>query len=188
VSSQIPYHKTLPDVSQSKMRLDPKLGKQKASRHAYFSVVIHKNDGSEKIVSDFEHNAVPAAFIDKLHKMVFQDLTAVERGFGAIALTADTTQTLDATVTALTGEITTNGLARINATSITHTAGTNTTVVSHTFTLSGSQSDITRAALFNNQTAPPTPTIGPVAAFTNGATGPMSSGETVNVAITCTTS
>ena len=186
--STIPYYQTLPDVSQSKMLLEPKPLPNDPTRHAYFSVVIKKNDGTEKLVSDFEHNVVPSAFIDKLHKMVFQDLTAVERGFGSIALTADTTQTLDATITALTGEITANGLARINADNRLHTAGTNSTVVSHTFTLTGSQSDITRVALFNNQTAPPTPTIGPTGAFTNGSTGPMSSGETVNVAVTLTTS
>ena len=185
----IPYHKTLPDVSQSKMLLEPKPFEGVSStRHAYFSVVITKNDGSEKLVSDFEHNAVPSVFIDKLHKMAFQDLTAAERSFGSIGLTANTAQTLDATVTALTAEITTNGLARINASSRTHTAGTNSTVVSHTFTLTGSQTDITRAALFNIDTAPVSGTIGPVAAFTNGATGPMDANETINVAITVTTS
>lgn len=172
--------------------IDPK-SKFKPKSHAYFSVVIGKWNKTktkliEKLVSDFEHNAVPSVFIDKLHKMVFQDLTAAERAFRAIGLTADTGQTLDATVTALTGEITTNGLARVDASSATHTAGTNVTVVSHTFTLSGTQSDITRAALFNVNTAPVSGTIGPVAAFTNGATGSMSSGETVNVAITITTS
>lgn len=179
------------------MLLNPKNvnpnSKYKPTRHAYFSVVIgkwnkEKNKLIEKLVSDFEHNAVPSVFIDKLHKMAFQDTTATERAFRAIGLTADTSQTLDATVTALTGEITTNGLARVDASSATHTAGTNSTVVSHTFTLTGSQSDITRAALFNVNTAPVSGTIGPVAAFTNGATGAMSSGETVNIAITITTS
>jgi hypothetical protein len=193
VNQQLEYYETLPNVDQSLMRLRPRPLPNDPKSHAYFSVVIGKWNKAktkliEKIVSDFEHNAVPSVFIDKLHKMVFQDLTAAERGFGSIGLTADTTQTLDATVTALTGEITTNGLQRVDATSRTHTAGTNVTVVSHTFTLSGTQSDITRAALFNINTAPVSGTIGPVAAFTNGATGSMSSGETVNVAITITTS
>lgn len=193
MNQQLEYYETLPNVEQSCMRLRPRPLPNDPKTHAYFSVVIGKWNKTktkliEKLVSDFEHNAVPAVFIDKLHKMLFQDLTAVERGFGSIGLTADTTQTLDAAVTALTGEITTNGLQRVNATSRTHSAGTNVSVVSHTFTLTGSQSDITRAALFNVDTAPVSGTIGPVAPFTNGATGPMSNGETVNVAITVTTS
>lgn len=156
--------------------------------HSYWSVVVTKLNGEERLVSDFEHNVFPSVCIDKIHKMAFVDTSAAERGFGAIALTADTGQTLNASVTALTGEITTNGLARVEAGTKTHTNGTNSTLVEHTFTLSGTQSDITRAALFNATSAPVSGTIGPVAAFSNGATGQMVSGETVKVSITITTS
>jgi small neutral amino acid transporter SnatA (MarC family) len=37
--------------------------------------------------------------------MAFMDTSAAERGFGAIALTADTTQTINAAQTALTGKL-----------------------------------------------------------------------------------
>ncbi len=156
--------------------------------HTYWTVIHTKLDGTQRILADHVHNVFPSACIDKIHKMAFMDTSAAERGFGAIALTADTTQTINAAQTALTGEITTNGLARVEAGTKTHTNGTNTSLVEHTFTLSGSQSDITRAALFNVTSAPVSGTMGPFAAFSNGATGAMVSGETVKVSITITTS
>jgi hypothetical protein len=155
--------------------------------HSYWNVTVQKLDGSTRKVADFEHNVFPSTCIDKIHKMAFMDTAAAERGFGAIALTADTGQTINAAQTALTGEIVTNGLQRVEATTKTHTNGTNTSLVEHTFTLSGSQSDITRAALFNVVTAPVSGTMGPFAAFST-ATGAMVSGETVKVSITITTS
>lgn len=170
------------------MKLRPSKHEEKPKAHSYFSVVITKKDGTKRLVSDFEHNVFPSACIDKIHKMAFVDTAAAERGFGAIALTADTTQTINAAQTALTGEITANGLARVEAGTKTHTNGTSTTLVEHTFTLSGTQSDITRAALFNVTTAPVSGTMGPFAAFSNGATGQMVSGETVKVSVTITTS
>ena len=153
--------------------------------HTYWSVVHTKLDGSQRILADNVHNVFPSGCIDKIHKMAFTDTSATELAFNFIALTADTTQTINAAQTSLTGEISTNGLSRVQATTRTHSAGTNTTLIEHTFTLSGTQSDITRAALFNASSAG---TMGPFAAFSNGATGQMVSGETVKVSITITTS
>lgn len=176
-------------IKQSSMMLHTSRNPQNKSKaHSYWSVVLFKKNQDPKVHADFEHNVIPSVFIDKLHKAMFVDLSAAERSFGSIALTANTGQTLNAAITALTAEITANGLARVNADTRTHTTGTNTTLVEHTFTLSGSQSDITRAALFNIDSAPVSGTIGPAAAFTNGATGAMVSGETIKVSVTCTTS
>jgi len=120
--------------------------------------------------------------------MAVVDTSATERGFSAITLNTDTTQTLNASVTALTGEITTNGLTRIETGTKSHTNGTNSTIIEHTFTISGTQSDITLTTLLNVTTAPVSGTIGPVAAFSNGATGQIVGGETVKVSIALTTS
>ena len=169
------------------MKLRQSRHEGKPVAHTYWNVTVHKNDGSIRKVANFEHNVFTSACIDKIHKMAFMDTAAAERGFGAIALTADTGQTINAAATALTGEITANGLARVEATTKTHTNGTNTSLVEHTFTLSGSQSNITRAALFNVVTAPVSGTMGPFAAFSS-ATGAMVSGETVKVSVTITTS
>lgn len=153
--------------------------------HTYWTVIVTKLDGTQKVVADFDHNVFPSGCVDKIHKMAFTDIVASELGFNYIALTADTTQTINAAQTTLTGEISTNGLSRFQAPTRTHTVGTNTTLIEYTFTLTGSQTDITRAALFN---ASSTGTMGPFAAFSNGATGAMVSGETVKVSITITTS
>lgn len=153
--------------------------------HTYWTVIHTKLDGTQRVLADNVHNVFPAGCIDKIHKMAFTDTSATELAFNYIALTADTTQTINASQTSLTGEISTNGLGRVQATTRNHSAGTNTTLIEHTFTLSGSQSDITRAALFNASSAG---TMGPFASFSNGATGAMVSGETVKVSITITTS
>ncbi len=153
--------------------------------HTYWTVEITRLDGRKEILADKVHNVFPAGCIDKIHKMAFIDTSATELAFNYIALTADTTQTINSSQTTLTGEISTNGLGRVQAGTRTHSNGTNTSLIEHTFTLSGSQSDITRAALFN---ASSSGTMGPFAAFSNGATGAMVSGETVKVSITITTS
>src|SRR6476469_2208392 len=154
----------------------------------YWCVVVKRKNGKEELLSDYEHNVFPAGCIDSIHNMSFINTSNTgTRGFGAIAVTADTTQTLNSSVTALTGEVTTNGLSRAEANNKAHTAGTNVSLVENTFTLTGTQSDVTRAALFNVVTAPVSGTIGPVAAFST-STGQMVSGETLKVSITITTS
>ena len=172
---------------ESCMKLKRSKHEERPVAHSYWNVTVHKKDGLARKVADWEHNVFTSACIDKIHKMAFMDTSASERGFGCIALTADTGQTINAAQTALTGEITANGLARVEAGTKTHTTGTNTSLVEHTFTLSGTQSDITRAALFNVATAPVSGTMGPFAAF-GTATGQMVSGETVKVSVTITTS
>lgn len=169
------------------------LGKYKKSRHeknpkeihTYWTVIHTKLDGEERILADHEHNVFPTDCVDKIHVQMFTNSTLSGAGFVYLALTADTTQTINASQTALTGEISTNGLARVLAGTRTHTDNTNTTTLEHTFTLSGTQSDVTRAALFDASSGG---TMGPFAAFTNGATGQMVSGETLKVTVTITTS
>jgi|GEM_PF-1100242 len=156
---------------------------------SFWSVVVTKKNGQRRLHADFDHNVWPSVTIDYIHNMAFIDTTATKRGFGCIAVTGDTTQSLVAGMTSLTAEITTpTGLARVEAGTKNHTAASNTSLVEHTFTLNGSVTDIARSALFNVNTAPVSGTIGPAAAFSNGATGAMVSGETVKVSITINTS
>jgi hypothetical protein len=169
----------------SNNKLQPAIHEGPTDIHTYWTVIHTKLDGTQRILADKVHNVFPSACIDKIHKMAFIDTSATEVGFNYIALTADTTQTINASQTSLTGEISTNGLSRTLAGTRTHTNGTNTSLIEHTFTLSGTQSDITRAALFN---ASSSGTMGPFAAFSNGATGQMVSGETVKVSVNITTS
>lgn len=69
---------------------------------------------------------------DALHQQ-HMSLSAQPAAFNYVALTASTTAPA-ATDTTLTGEIATTGLARAQATTVTHTIGTNTTTISKTFT------------------------------------------------------
>lgn len=171
---------------QSKMRYGKsRHEKNPKNIHTYWTVVLTKKDGTEVLLADHEHNVFPAACIDKIHNQMFTVSSLSGSGFVYIALTADTTQTINASQTSLTGEISTNGLGRVLAGTRTHTNGTNTTTVEHTFTLSGTQTDVQRAALFDAASGG---VMGPFAAFTNGGTGQMVSGETLKVTVTITTS
>ena len=174
----------------SKMKLKPSTLEEKADRikevHTYWTIVHTKLNGEKRLLADFEHNVFPAGCIDKIHKMAFVDIAAAEVGFNWIGFTADTTQTINSAQTSLTGEIAANGLTRAQATTRTHTNGSNTSLIEHIFTLTGTQADITRAALFN--AGPTGGTMGPFAAFGNGATGQMVAGETLKASITITTS
>ena len=177
-----------PEQSNYKLKRKDSFNPDLHKHESYWCAVVKRLDGTEQLLADFDHNVFPAGCVDSIHNISFINTSNNgTRGFVAIAVTADKTQTLNSAVTALTGEITTNGLARAEAVTKTHTAGTNVSLVEHTFTLSGSQSDVTRAALFNVITAPVSGTIGPVAAFST-STGPMVSGETLKVSITITTS
>lgn len=162
-------------------------GKPSSNIHTYWTVQVFGKDGKlKRTLAENFHNVFPSVCIDEIHQNSFIRTTASGRGFGCIALTADTGQTINAAATSLTGEISTNGLTRADATTKTHSAGASTSLIEHTFTLSGTQTDITRAALFS--AAPTGGIMGPFAAFSNGATGQMVSGETVKVSITITTS
>ena len=172
-------------ADQSKMRLD--LPQDEIGKHfsikSWWSVCVYDIHGKPKrMIADFEPNTVPSVFVDKVHAYsLINTSNNSTNGFNYIGVTADTTQTLSPSITTLTGEITTNGLTRAQAPTKTHTTGTNSSVIEITFTLTGTQSDITRAALFDALTGG---NIGPAAAFSNGATGSMNSGETVKVSIT----
>ena len=81
----------------------------------------------------FKPNLLTNGGRDGLHARGYIDTSALKRGFGYIALT-ESTITPAATDTTLSGEITTGGLARADAQTKTHTSGTNTSTIEHTFT------------------------------------------------------
>jgi len=97
-------------------------------------------------------------------------------GINFIAL-SESTLTPAVGDTTLGGEITTNGLQRVIASTRSHTSGTNTTTLSQTFTAAGSFTDVKASALFN---ASSSGTMGHIANFTVGS-GTLSSGDQVAV-------
>jgi hypothetical protein len=130
-----------------------------------------------------KHNLLTNAGKDYLHAQYWTNNSAGGVGVNFIALT-ESTITPAVTDTTLSGEITTNGLARTIASTRSHSAGANTTVLSLTFTASGSFTDVKASALFN---ASSSGTMGHIANFATGS-GTLSSGDQIAVTWTCTAS
>ena len=117
-------------------------------------VTIIKNAGktNEEIICKDKPNLLTNSGRDAFHALSYTNTAAGTRGYGYIALTTNT-GTPAATDTALTGEITTGGLERADASTKTHVAGTNTTTIQNTFTASGTHTAVIKAALFNAASA-----------------------------------
>lgn len=111
-------------------------------------------DKGEKLYGEWftlckdKHNLITDAGQDFFSAQCLTNTSAGTRGAGFIALTENGTAPA-VTDTTLTSEITTNGLARADATTKTHSAGTDTTVIEHTFTASASFSTVQKSGLFN---------------------------------------
>lgn len=116
---------------------------------------------------------------DLFHAQCYTNTSAGTIGSNYIALT-ETSFTPATSDTTLTGEISTNGLSRAQATTITHTNGTNSTTLSKTFTASGSFTSVLAAALFNASSGV---TMTHEANFSTGS-GTLISGDTLQVSWT----
>jgi hypothetical protein len=122
-------------------------------------------------------NLITNAGRDYLHLQGYGTTGLGTNGLNYIALSNDTV-TETATSTALSNEITLNGLGRAQGT-YAHTAGTNTTTISRVFTASGTQS-AQKAALF---TASSAGTMNHVLGFTQRS---LISGDTLSLTFTIT--
>ena len=85
---------------------------------------------------------------DFIHNQAYTNTSAGTRGSGFVAVTTDAAAAA-ATDTVLATEITTNGLARADADTKTHTTGTNVTTIEHTFTATGTHTAVVKSGLFN---------------------------------------
>lgn len=123
------------------------------------------------------YNLITNAGRDFLHQQGYKDTGLGTVGLCYIALSNDTVGET-ASSTTLSTEIAANGLTRAIGT-YAHTAGTNTTTISKTFTASGTQS-AQKAALF---TASSAGTMNHVLAFTQRN---LISGDTLAITFTIT--
>mgnify|MGYP006955650809 CR=1 FL=1 len=115
----------------------------------YLSVAVKRaNSDIWEQITSFQHNTFTNAGRDLAHAQMYTNTSAGTRGAGFVAVSADT-GTPAAGDTSLTGEIATGGLTRADATTKTHSAGTNTSTVQHTFTASSAHTAVHKAALFN---------------------------------------
>ncbi len=103
----------------------------------------------KKILAFWKHNLLNTDGRDFLHAQGYVE-TAANTTIGAqyIAVTADS-GSASAGNTTLTGEISSGGLGRAQATTITHTDNTNTTTLAKTFTASATHTAVHRSGLFN---------------------------------------
>lgn len=118
----------------------------------YLTVVKNEGRPDEEIWCDGVPNLITSAGRDKVHEALYTNTSATVAPFNYIALSANAA-TPAAANTSLAGEITSGGLARVQAESRTHTAGQATTTLSHVFTASASHNGIRLSAVFNASSA-----------------------------------
>lgn len=116
--------------------------------HGYVTVIKNAGTPKEEVICKDKHNLLTDAGRDLFHAQCYTNTSAGTRGVGFIALTTDSASP-SASDTTLASEITTGGLARADATTKTHTSGTNTTTLQHTFTASATHTNVQKAGLFN---------------------------------------
>lgn len=116
--------------------------------HGYVTVIKNVGKANEEIICMNKPNLLTNAGRDLFHAQDYTNTSTGTRGAGYIALTVNTASPA-ASDTALTGEITSGGLARADASTKTHTSGTNSTSIQHTFTASATHTAVQKAALFN---------------------------------------
>jgi len=115
----------------------------------FFSALLVKKETGERIVgAHLKHNLLTNNGRDWMHAQVYTNTSAGTRGAGYIATTTNTTGP-SATDTTLTGELAASGFTRADATTKSHSAGTNSTTIEHTFTSSGTVNSIHKSAIFD---------------------------------------
>lgn len=121
--------------------------------HGYISVYIwRKATGQWETIDEYHPNLLTTDGRDFYHAQVLTNTSAGTRGSGFIAVTTDSGAPA-AGDTTLATEITTNGLARADATTKTHTDNTNSTTIEHEWTASGTHTNVQKCALFNASSA-----------------------------------
>lgn len=120
--------------------------------------------GEWKLLS-IRHNILLNSGRDFLHNQGYIAASVGTAVLQYIALSTDVAAPNAADVT-LASEVTTNGLARAQATTDSHTAGTNTTTIAFTWTASGTVNGIQKCALFTAAGPPPAGTMANETTFT----------------------
>lgn len=108
--------------------------------------IIYQTDW--KFITKLKDNLLTNNGRDLVHAQVLTNTAAGTRGAGFIAVSSNAGGA-NATHTAVAGEIASGGLSRADATTKTHTGGTNTSQFIHTFTASAGHTDVQLAGTFN---------------------------------------
>lgn len=117
--------------------------------HGYVTVQVYRHlEERWETIDEYHPNLLTTDGRDFFHAQVYTNTSAGTRGGGFLAVTANATAPA-AGDTVLTGEITTNGLARADATTKTHTDNSNSTTIEHEWTATGTHTDVQKCGLFN---------------------------------------
>jgi len=116
--------------------------------NGYVTVIKNVGKPDEQVLCKDKHNLLTTDGRDFFHAQVYTNTSTGTVGANFIALTTDSTGA-DAGDTTLPGEISTGGLGRAIATTITHTDDTNTTTLVKTFTASGTHTAVQMSGTFN---------------------------------------
>tara|TARA_B110000014_G_scaffold147720_1_gene102804 strand:- start:132 stop:662 length:531 start_codon:yes stop_codon:yes gene_type:complete len=114
----------------------------------YVTVIKNAGRPDEQVLCKDKPNLLTNAGRDFFIAQCYTNTSAGTRGSGFIGLTVNTAAPA-AGDTTLAGEISTGGLNRADATTKSHTAGTNSTTIQHTFTASATHTAVQKSALFN---------------------------------------
>jgi len=150
--------------------------KFKASGGFVTGIVTKKDTGKNFYISHLKPNLLTNNGRDNMHALCYTNTANGTRGAGYIALTTGTASPA-AGDTALSGtELAASGFTRADATTKTHSGGTNSTIIEHTFTASGTVNLIHASGTFNNASST---TLYHEAAF--GTDASLISGDTLKV-------
>jgi len=143
----------------------------------YVSAVHHnKQTGQRTYSAHLKKNLLTNNGRDLFHQQCYTNTANGTRGAGYVALTTSTASPA-AGDTALGGtELAASGFTRADATTKTHSNGTNSTTIEHTFTASGTVNLIHTSGTFNNASST---TLCHEASF--GTDASLISGDTLKV-------
>ena len=119
--------------------------------NGYVTVIKNKGKWNEKVIQKDKPNLLTTSGRDFFHAQDYTNTSVGTKGSNAMAISADATNPV-AGDTALVGEITTGGLTRVQATTITHIVSTNITTLAVTYTATAIHTDLHKAGLFNQNT------------------------------------
>lgn len=119
--------------------------------NGFLTIIKNKGRADEKIIQRMNPNLLTTSGRDFFHAQLYTNVAVGTKGGNAIAVSDDATNPV-AGDTTLVGEITTGGLTRVQASTISHTLGTNVTTLEEIFLASAVFTNIHKAALFNQDT------------------------------------
>lgn len=144
----------------------------------YISAILtNPRTGKSHHVAYLKKNLLTNAGRDQFHSQVYIETNSAltERAAGYIAVTTDTAAA-SASDTTLAQELASLGMTRADATTKTHTGGTNSSTIEHTFTASGTVTAVNKSATFDFSTGG---NMAHEAVF--GSTATLVSGDTLKV-------